>query len=107
MNFEILKIILNYITDCFNGIYKAARFGFFNFNDFNVAEYEKYMQVGNGDLNWMVPQKFLAFLGPSAENGTLHHPPEHYINYFLKNNVVAVVRLNRKAYTASRYLLFC
>ncbi|XP_033212933.1 dual specificity protein phosphatase CDC14A-like [Belonocnema kinseyi] len=91
------------LLDCLNGLYKAATYGFFNFGDFDLTEYEKYLHVKNGDLNWLVPQKFLAFLGPSTELGSLYHPPERYIDYFIKNDVVAVVRLNKKAYDASRF----
>ncbi|KAI4494087.1 hypothetical protein M0802_009241 [Mischocyttarus mexicanus] len=88
---------------CLNAIYKAASFGIFNFDDFDLTEYEKYEQTQNGDLNWMVPEKLLAFLTPSTENGTIYHPPECYINYFLNNNVVAVVRLNKKTYDSNSF----
>ncbi|XP_046608862.1 dual specificity protein phosphatase CDC14C-like [Neodiprion virginianus] len=91
------------LLDCLNAIHKAAAFGFFNFDDFDLAEYEKYEQMRNGDLNWMVPQKFLAFVGPSTELGSVYHPPERYLEYFQKNNVIAVVRLNKKSYEASRF----
>ncbi|KAI4484755.1 hypothetical protein M0804_007321 [Polistes exclamans] len=92
-----------FIVDCLNAIYKAASFGIFNFDDFHLAEYEKYEQTQNGDLNWIVPQKLLAFLTPSTENGTIYHPPECYINYFLKNDVVVVVRLNKKTYDSNSF----
>ncbi|XP_066589266.1 dual specificity protein phosphatase CDC14C-like [Prorops nasuta] len=100
MGVSIYKI---HLPDFLSGIYKAATFGFFNFEDFDVEEYEKYDQVNNGDLNWLLPQKFLAFLGPSTEIGTNYHSPECYIDYFVKNNIVAVVRLNRKAYDPARF----
>ncbi|XP_015183019.1 PREDICTED: dual specificity protein phosphatase CDC14A-like, partial [Polistes dominula] len=92
-----------HLLDCLNAIYKAVSFGIFNFEDFNLAEYEKYEQTQNGDLNWIVPQKLLAFLTPSTENGTIYHPPECYINYFLNNDVVAVVRLNKKTYDSNSF----
>ncbi|XP_043285774.1 dual specificity protein phosphatase CDC14A-like [Venturia canescens] len=91
------------LQDCLNAIHKAAAFGFFNFDDFDLAEYEKYERMRYGDINWMIPQKFLAFTGPSTEIGTAYHPPEHYIDYFTKNDVIAVVRLNRKSYESSRF----
>ncbi|XP_046737915.1 dual specificity protein phosphatase CDC14A-like [Diprion similis] len=96
------KLVLQ-LQHCLNAIHKAAAFGFFNFDDFDLAEYEKYEQMRNGDLNWMVPQKFLAFVGPSTEVGSVYHPPERYLDYFQKNNVIAVVRLNKKSYEASRF----
>ncbi|CAK9823216.1 Dual specificity protein phosphatase CDC14A [Anthophora retusa] len=92
-----------HILDCLNALKKAASFGFFNFDDFDVNEYEKYEDMRNGGLNWLVPHKFLAFLGPSTEPGTPYHPPECYIDYFLKNDVTTVVRLNKKVYEASRF----
>ncbi|XP_054007996.1 dual specificity protein phosphatase CDC14C-like [Hylaeus anthracinus] len=92
-----------HILDCLNALQKAGSYGFFNFNDFDLVEYEKYEDMRNGDLNWMVPQKFLGFVGPSTEPGTPYNPPECYIDYFLKNGVTAVVRLNKKTYDASRF----
>lgn len=79
------------------------KFGFFSLNDFDLEEYEKYEQLKNGDMNWIVPRKFIAFLGPSTEFENYTHYPEKYINYFLANDVSAVIRLNRKSYDAHRY----
>ncbi|KAL2740906.1 dual specificity protein phosphatase CDC14C-like isoform X1 [Vespula squamosa] len=92
-----------HLLDCLNAVYKAASFGLFDFDDFDLDEYEKYEQFQNGDLNWMIPQKLLAFVTPSTENKTIYHPPEYYINYFLNNGVVAVVRLNRKTYDSNSF----
>lgn len=81
---------------------KAQKYGLFNFQDFNLSEYEKYSQMKNGDLNWLVPHKLIAFVGPNTDKDTHYHPPEKYFNYFIKNNVEAIIRLNRKCYDASR-----
>ncbi|KAM8930193.1 dual specificity protein phosphatase CDC14A isoform 2-T2 [Pelodytes ibericus] len=95
------------ILDCLQGIRKALHLGFFNIEQFNVAEYEHYERVENGDFNWIVPGKFLAFSGPhqksKIENGYPLHAPESYFPYFRKHNVVAVIRLNKKIYDASRF----
>ncbi|KAL1130140.1 hypothetical protein AAG570_013078 [Ranatra chinensis] len=95
------------LEDCLQAIYKAYHLGFFNFSDFDVDEYEFYERVENGDLNWIVPQKFLAFSGPHSinriENGYPLHSPESYFSYFRKNNVTTVIRLNKKLYDASRF----
>ncbi|XP_063283400.1 dual specificity protein phosphatase CDC14A isoform X2 [Pelobates fuscus] len=95
------------VLDCLQGIRKAMHFGFFNFEHFNVAEYEHYERVENGDFNWIVPGKFLAFSGPhqksKIENGYPIHSPESYFPYFRKHNVVAIIRLNKKIYDASRF----
>lgn len=96
------------LLDCLQAVFKAYHLGFFNFEDFNVEEYEHYERVENGDLNWIVPQKFLAFCGPHAstkvENGYFVHSPEFYFTYFKKNNVTTIIRLNQKMYDSSRFI---
>lgn len=66
-----------------------------------------FQRVPNGDFNWILPDKFLAFCGPHSErgvkNGYTLHSPETYFNYFRSHNVTAVVRLNKKLYDASRF----
>lgn len=56
------------LRDCLSAIYKCHRLGFFNFEDFCVKEYEHFERVENGDLNWIVPGKFIAFCGPHARS---------------------------------------
>lgn len=87
------------IVDILQTIFKAKTFNFFDFNDFNVSEYDLYDKLQYGDLNWIIPRKFLAFIGPS-KNGTAH-PPEFYIRYFLKNDIKTVIRLNAAAYDSN------
>ena len=52
------------ILDTLRAIDKARKAGFFDFEDFDIEEYEHYERVQNGDFNWLIPQKFLAFCGP-------------------------------------------
>ncbi|XP_056645016.1 dual specificity protein phosphatase CDC14C-like [Diorhabda sublineata] len=89
------------IIDCFNAIGRAMTFNFVDFKDFNVDEYDIYSKIEYGDLNWLIPRKFLAFIGP-ADNRTAH-PPEFYIKYFLKNDVKTIIRLNGIVYNASAF----
>uniref|UniRef100_A0A8C7G6K7 Cell division cycle 14Ab n=1 Tax=Oncorhynchus kisutch TaxID=8019 RepID=A0A8C7G6K7_ONCKI len=95
------------ILDCLQGIRKALQHGFFDFESFDVDEYEHYERVENGDFNWIVPGKFLAFSGPhpksKIENGYPLHAPEAYFPYFRQHNVTSVVRLNKKIYDAQRF----
>jgi hypothetical protein len=35
---------------------------------FDLEEYRHYEQVQNGDLNWVIPNKIIAFAGPSRKN---------------------------------------
>ncbi len=57
-------------------------------------------QVQNGDLNWVVPGKLLAFAGPTAVAkhfwGYRTFTPEDYHQYFVDTGVTAVVRLNNE-----------
>ncbi|XP_072948208.1 uncharacterized protein [Epargyreus clarus] len=89
------------LLDCMQAIAKARDIGFFNFQDFNYDEYEKLDKIQGGDLNWIVPGKFLAFIGPVDYSVNLYHPPEMYIKYFKDNGVQIVIRLNKRLYDSS------
>lgn len=52
------------LLQCLQGLEYAIKFGWYQFRTFNVKEYEKYERVENGDLNWIIPNKFMAFMGP-------------------------------------------
>lgn len=95
------------VLDCLQGIRKALQHGFLDFDSFSAEEYEHYERVENGDLNWIIPGKILAFSSPHArskiENGYPLHTPEAYFSYFRQNAVKTVVRLNRKLYDGRRF----
>ncbi|KAF4525104.1 hypothetical protein B566_EDAN006326 [Ephemera danica] len=55
-------------------------------------------RVEFGDLNWIVPDKFIAFCGYPL------HSPESYFPYFKANNVSTIIRLNKRIYDASRFI---
>ncbi|XP_077417199.1 dual specificity protein phosphatase CDC14B isoform X4 [Vanacampus margaritifer] len=95
------------ILDCLHAVHKALHYGWLDFSDFDAEEYEHYERAENGDLNWIIPGKFLAFSGPhpksKIENGYPLHAPEAYIPYFRKHNITSVIRLNKKMYDARRF----
>ncbi|XP_067460960.1 dual specificity protein phosphatase CDC14AB-like [Thunnus thynnus] len=95
------------ILDCLQGIRKALQYGFLDFECFDVEEYEHYERVENGDMNWIIPGKVLAFSSPhhrsKIENGYPLHAPEAYFAFFHQNDITAVVRLNRKLYEGRRF----
>jgi len=95
------------LLDCLHGLSKGLTNGFFNFDTFDVEEYEHYEKVENGDLNWILPKTFIAFCGPhpksKIDNGYPLHAPEAYFPYFRKHNVSSIVRLNKKIYDAKRF----
>ncbi|KAM4617106.1 dual specificity protein phosphatase CDC14B isoform 8-T8 [Polymixia lowei] len=95
------------ILDCLCAIHKALQFGWLDFSNFDVEEYEHYERAENGDFNWIIPGKFLAFSGPhpksKIENGYPLHAPEAYFPYFRKHNITTIIRLNKKMYDARRF----
>lgn len=46
------------------GLDYAIKLGWFDYKKFNLKEYEHYERVENGDLNWIIPGKFVAFSSP-------------------------------------------
>ncbi|CAH2232956.1 jg16766 [Pararge aegeria aegeria] len=70
-------------------------------------DFDFSQKVENGDLNWIVPGKMLAFSGPHhrsrLDRGYPLHSPEHYHEYFRKYHVTTIVRLNKKSYDAKQF----
>ncbi|XP_053558382.1 dual specificity protein phosphatase CDC14B isoform X3 [Bombina bombina] len=95
------------LLDCFHAVHKALQYDFLDFNSFDVEEYQHYERAENGDFNWIIPKKFLAFSGPhpksKMENGYPHHAPEAYFPYFRRHNISTIIRLNKKMYDAKRF----
>jgi cell division cycle 14 len=93
------------IPDCLRGLEYAIKLGWFNIKTFNVKEYEFYEDVENGDLNWLVPGKFVAFCTPSSGQGGKEQnlPPKEYVRIFKEQGVTAVVRLNNPIYNAADF----
>lgn len=48
------------------GLEIAISLGWYDFTNFDHLEYEYYEMVQNGDMNWVIPGKFIAFMGPSG-----------------------------------------
>lgn len=94
------------ILDTLRALAKAKKANFFDFSDFDCEEYEHYERVQNGDFNWLVPSKFLAFCGPHAQtrldSGYPIHAPEAYFAYFRLHHLTNVIRLNKKLYDGQR-----
>ncbi|CAH1153653.1 unnamed protein product [Phaedon cochleariae] len=96
------------LLDCLKAVKKATTYGFFNFDDFDFLEYEHYERVENGDFNWILPNKFIAFCGPQdrTRSSIYFHiqKPETYFAYFRRHKVSTIVRLNKKAYDSNKFV---
>jgi cell division cycle 14 len=95
------------ITSCMAGISQGLLHGWMDLPNFNLEEYEYYDRVENGDLNWVLPRKFIAFAGPHSEhkwdNGYPLLAPENYFDYFRRGGVTDIVRLNNVLYDKKRF----
>ena len=89
------------------GLETAKKLSWFNIRTFNIRDYEFYEKVENGDWNWIIPGKMLAFASPSPT--TIEHDefkswtPENYASLFHRLGITAVVRLNNQTYDSSRF----
>eukprot|EP00658_Telonema_sp_P-2_P072202 TRINITY_DN6137_c0_g1_i1.p1 TRINITY_DN6137_c0_g1~~TRINITY_DN6137_c0_g1_i1.p1 ORF type:complete len:461 (-),score=71.52 TRINITY_DN6137_c0_g1_i1:227-1609(-) len=92
------------LIDCFRALDTAMTLGWFRMDTFNVQEYEYYERVENGDLNAIVPGRFVAFSGPAAKRTDVSLGPEDYIPILKRFGVTAVVRLNKKVYDRKKFL---
>ena len=98
------------IYDVLSGLQKAISVGWYDFRKFDVHEYEYYEKVENGDLNWIIPNKILALMGPSGKridkSGNHLHTPEDYAPLFECLNVERIIRLNKASYNKKRFTKF-
>ncbi|KAG2383500.1 hypothetical protein C9374_004171 [Naegleria lovaniensis] len=96
------------LLDCCKGLAKAISLNFLNYERFDADEYLKLEKVENGDINWVVPGKFIAFSSPSSRritsDGFVHLTPDDYIVPFKQWKVTAIVRLNRPLYDRKRFV---
>ena len=86
---------------CLEGLEWAIKLGWYKQADFNISEYQYYEKVENGDLNWVIPGKFVAFSTPvDSSNPALDLclTPDFYVPIFKKLGVTMVIRLNNKEY---------
>lgn len=69
------------IYDCLRGLERGIAFGWYNFKNFDYKEYEFNHKLDNGDMNWVIPHKILAFSSPT-DNRKEGLPPERFIDTF-------------------------
>ena len=86
------------IGNCCEAVEQSIRLRWVDWNHFDVDETERLQHIDNGDLNWIIENKFIAFAGPSSdrvdEDGLEVHAPSHYVPIFQRMGVTDVVRLN-------------
>eukprot|EP00746_Dinoflagellata_sp_MGD_P166412 gnl/MRDRNA2_/MRDRNA2_96267_c0_seq1.p1 gnl/MRDRNA2_/MRDRNA2_96267_c0~~gnl/MRDRNA2_/MRDRNA2_96267_c0_seq1.p1 ORF type:complete len:599 (-),score=64.85 gnl/MRDRNA2_/MRDRNA2_96267_c0_seq1:280-2076(-) len=55
------------VLDCLCGLEKSVKLGWFNWQTFDIHRYDFDERVENGYMNWIVPEKFLAFASPHSK----------------------------------------
>jgi len=88
------------LLDILQGLEYAIKLGWFNLKKFNVKDYDFYEMENHGNLNWIVPGKFVALSSPLDEPGC---SPEDYVPLFKKFRVTSIVRLNNPCYTPTAF----
>lgn len=88
------------VIDCLRGLARAISLGWYVFPKFDYKLYEHCHKLDNGDMNWIIPKKILAFSSPTT-NRADGLPPQYFIEIFRKKNVTAVIRLNEMMYEES------
>jgi cell division cycle 14 len=96
------------ILDCLKGLEYGIRLRWYDRHRFDVESYQFFEKVDNGDMNWVVPDKFLAFAGPCPTStdgdGYPAFTPEDYVPIFREAGIGLVVRLNKEQYDRRRFI---
>lgn len=61
----------------------AIKLKWFDVRNFNLRDYEFYERVENGDLNVILPEKFIAFSGPSNTPRDADGVTRFFKNFFM------------------------
>lgn len=85
------------IFSCLKSIYKSINLGWYDPSTFSQEEWEKYDQIKNGDMNWIIPHKILAFATPFKKkefsNSYIAVTPNDIIPTIKKFGITHIVRL--------------
>ena len=93
-----------YIIDCLKGLEKAISLGWFSLNEFNLSLYEHLSRTENGRINWIIPNKLLAFVAPSKKRTLKEYTAEEYSQIFNEIGVSTVIRLNKEKYDTAKFV---
>lgn len=89
------------LLNCLHGLEYAIKLGWFNPKKFNVKDYDFYQLENHGNLNWIVPGKFIALSTPLDDPG---YSPVDYVPLFKKFKVTSIVRLNNPTYNRNGFI---
>jgi cell division cycle 14 len=95
------------IRHCLEAVQTAISKEWFDKESFDYEQYAHYERVENGDLNVIIPGKFVHFSGPNDRridaDGYPSSTPEDYFEIFEKLGVTDIIRLNKKCYDSRKF----
>lgn len=94
------------IKDCLAGVVRAAELGWFDLKTFDLKSYQALENVDVCGMNWIIPNKFLAFAGSKTmdlkpEEQNFASTPETHLAVFQQEGIQHVIRLNSEQYDRS------
>lgn len=95
------------LLDCLEGLSKALQFEWYSPACFDAETYQKWAETCNGGMNWLIPGKLLAFIGPTSKKGSNDKQhrcaPSDYVKLFKELGILLVIRLNSNEYDSSDF----
>eukprot|EP00928_Gymnodinium_smaydae_P072893 TRINITY_DN56177_c0_g1_i1.p1 TRINITY_DN56177_c0_g1~~TRINITY_DN56177_c0_g1_i1.p1 ORF type:complete len:405 (+),score=58.82 TRINITY_DN56177_c0_g1_i1:72-1286(+) len=96
------------VLDCLRGLEAGIRLGWFDWQAFDAEDYLEHQKVENGDMNWIIPGKLLAFASPLADSvdsdGYAANTPKDLLPAFKAKAVDVVIRLNESEYDRAEFI---
>lgn len=89
------------LLDCLHGLEYAIKLKWYVHKKFNYKDYVFYEEEKHGNLQWIVPGKFVALSTPIDDEPAC--APEDYVPLFKKFGVTCIVRLNSPSYKAEGF----
>ena len=95
------------VLDCLRGLKRAMNLGWFDINTFDPEAWTRIEAIENGDMNWLIPNKLLAFASPYSTNiigeGIYVATPSDIVPTFKELGITHIVRLNKQFYDAEDF----
>lgn len=96
------------VISCLRGLYHAMQLDWYNPSNFNPVQWDTIEQVQNGDMNWIIPHKLLAFATPYNTNflpgGWKVATPSDIVPTFKELGITHIIRLCQKFYNESIFI---
>ena len=99
------------VLSCLKGLHRAIydpQTHWYDSETFDAEVWGRYEQVENGDMNWVIPGKLMAFASPYSTNvlqgGWRVCTPKDLLSVFKKFGITRIVRLNNRLYDENIFL---